>query len=114
MGADDGVLIDDDGLEGSDSLGVAKALAAAVKELNPDIILCGSRAVDYDQGQRGAMVAELLALPHLALAVSLQSDGTKVTMERPIEGKCSGSGASGLVTWVAPMQQEPALRVPAA
>jgi electron transfer flavoprotein beta subunit len=86
MGADDGVLIDDDGLEGSDSLGVAKALAAAAKELNPDIILCGSRAVDYDQGQRGAMVAELLALPHLALAVSLQSDGSKVSMERPIEG----------------------------
>jgi electron transfer flavoprotein beta subunit len=86
MGADDGVLIDDQALEGSDSLGVAKALAAAVRELNPDIIVCGSRAVDYDQGQRGAMVAELLDMPHLALAVSLQCDGNKVTIERPIEG----------------------------
>jgi electron transfer flavoprotein beta subunit len=86
MGADDGVLIDDPALEGSDALGVARALAVAVKELNPDVILCGSRAVDYDQGQRGAMVAELLELPHLALAVSLQSDGSKVSIERPIEG----------------------------
>ncbi len=60
MGADDGVLIDDPALDGSDALGVAKALAAAVKELNADVIVCGSRAVDYDQGQRGAMVAELL------------------------------------------------------
>jgi electron transfer flavoprotein beta subunit len=86
MGADDAVLIDDDALEGSDALGVARTLAAALKELNPDIILCGSRAVDYDQGQRGAMVAELFNVPHLALAVSLQSDGGKVTIERPIEG----------------------------
>jgi electron transfer flavoprotein beta subunit len=86
MGADDGVLIDDEALEGSDLLGVAKALAAAVQQLNPDIVLCGSRAVDYDQGQRGVMVAEILGLPHLALAVSLQSDGAKVTIERPIEG----------------------------
>jgi electron transfer flavoprotein beta subunit len=86
MGADDGVLIDDEALEGSDLLGVAKALASAVQQLSPDVILCGSRAVDYDQGQRGVMVAEMLGLPHLALAVSLQSDGAKVTIERPIEG----------------------------
>jgi electron transfer flavoprotein beta subunit len=86
MGADDAVLIDDPTLDGSDALGVAKALAAAVKELNADVIVCGSRAVDYDQGQRGAMVAELLDIPHLALAVSLQCDGGKVTIERPIEG----------------------------
>lgn len=86
MGAEKGVLIDDEALEGSDSLGIAKALCAAVKELAPDIVLCGSRAVDYDEGQRGAMVAELLGWPHLALAVSLESDGSKVSIERPIEG----------------------------
>lgn len=86
MGADKGVLVDDAALEGSDLLAIAKALSAAVKELNPDIILCGSRAVDYDEGQRGAMVAEFLGLPHLALAVSLDCDGSKVTIERPIEG----------------------------
>lgn len=86
MGADSGVLIDDPALEGSDALGVAKALAAAVQELKPDVILCGSRAVDYDEAQRGPMVAELLGWPHLALAVSLESDGGKVVIERPIEG----------------------------
>jgi electron transfer flavoprotein beta subunit len=86
MGADEAVLIEDEALEGSDLLGVSTALAAALQQLNPDVVLCGSRAVDYDQGQRGAMVAELLGLPHLALAVSLQSDGAKVTVERPIEG----------------------------
>lgn len=86
MGADTGILIDDPALEGSDSLGIAKALAAAVRELKPDIVLCGSRAVDYDQAQRGPMVAELLGWPHMALAITLESDGAKVTMDRPIEG----------------------------
>jgi electron transfer flavoprotein beta subunit len=32
------------------------------------------------------MVAELLGWPHLALAVSIDSDGSSVTIERPIEG----------------------------
>jgi len=86
MGADEGVLIDDDALEGSDSLGVARALASVLRELGPDIVLCGHRAVDYDQGQRGPMVAELLGWPHLGLAISIDSDGSKVTAERPIEG----------------------------
>ena len=86
MGADNGLLIDDPALEGSDPLGMAKALAAAVKELRPDIVLCGSRAVDYDEAQRGPIVAELLGWPHLALAVALDSDGSKVTIESPIEG----------------------------
>jgi electron transfer flavoprotein beta subunit len=86
MGADSGILIDDPALESSDALGVAKALAAAVQELKPDVILCGSRAVDYDQAQRGAMVAEFLGWPHVALAVALESDAKKVTVDRPIEG----------------------------
>jgi len=86
MGADSGVLIEDPALDGSDNLGVAKALAAAVKEIKPDIVLCGSRAVDYDEAQRGPMVAELLGWPHLAFAVAIDSDGSKVTIDRPIEG----------------------------
>jgi electron transfer flavoprotein beta subunit len=86
MGADSGVLVDDPDMEGADSLGVAKALAAAAKQLNPDIVLCGSRAVDYDLGQRGAMVAEFLQWPHVALATSIECDGSKVTIDRPIEG----------------------------
>lgn len=86
MGADAGVLIDDPALEGSDNLAVAKALAAAVQELKPDIVLCGSRAVDYDEAQRGPMVAELLGWPHLAFAVAIDSTENSVTIDRPIEG----------------------------
>jgi electron transfer flavoprotein beta subunit len=86
MGADDAILIDDPILADGDLLSAVRAMAVVVKDLNPDIICCGSKAVDYDQAQRGAMMAEFLGWPSLALAVSLDSDGTKVTIERPIEG----------------------------
>lgn len=86
MGADDAVLIDDPDMKRADFLQVTEALAAAVREMNPDIVLIGSRSVDYDQGQRGAILAQKLGWPHVALAVALECDGTKVTVERPIEG----------------------------
>ena len=95
MGADDAVLIDDSDMKRADFMRVTTALAAAAREKNPDIILIGSRTVDYDQGQRGAILAERLGWPHLALAVSLESDGTKVVVDRPIEG--------GKVTMEAPL-----------
>jgi electron transfer flavoprotein beta subunit len=72
MGADTGVLVDDSATEGSDALGKAKVLAAALKQLDCDLIFCGHRAVDDDENQVGIMVAELMGLPHLGLAVSIE------------------------------------------
>ncbi|HIC86447.1 MAG TPA: electron transfer flavoprotein subunit beta, partial [Desulfobacterales bacterium] len=54
MGADKGILITDDALQGSDSLAVAKALAAAIKDLQYDIIFTGQRGIDDDLGLVGA------------------------------------------------------------
>lgn len=95
MGADDAVLIDDPLMRDADFMRVTRALVAAAREKNPDIILIGSRSVDYDQGQRGAILAEMLGWPHLALAVSMESDGSTVLIDRPIEG--------GKVTLEAPL-----------
>ncbi|MEN6438926.1 MAG: electron transfer flavoprotein subunit beta/FixA family protein [Syntrophobacter sp.] len=95
LGVDDAMLVEDPAMKGADYLQVTRVLAAAVKERNADLILMGSRAVDYDQGQRGVMLAERLGWPHLPLAVSLESDGSKATIERPIEG--------GKVTLEAPL-----------
>mgnify|MGYP001300081078 CR=1 FL=1 len=86
MGADDAVLIDDPVLAEGDLFGAVRAMATAVKDLGPDVVCCGARAVDYDQAQRGAMMAEFLGWPHLAMAVSFNSDGRKIAIERPIEG----------------------------
>ena len=86
MGADQGVLVDDPGTEGSDGLGKAKVLAAALKNLEFDLICCGHRAVDDDENQVGIMVAELLGIPHLGLAISVEVANGKIKIERPIEG----------------------------
>ena len=86
MGADEGVLVDDPATEGSDALGKARVLAAALKNIDFDLVLCGHRAVDDDENQVGIMVAEFMEIPHLGLAVSIQVTDGKVRIERPVEG----------------------------
>lgn len=89
MGADKGILICDDALEGSDSLATAKALAAAIKDLEYDIIFTGQRGIDEDMGVVGASVAELLGIPQLSLIlkVDVAEDGQSVKVQRPVEGQ---------------------------
>ncbi len=88
MGADKGILVSDEALEGSDSLAVAKALAAAIKELDCDLIFSGQRGVDDDMGVVGANLAEFLDIPQLSVIdkVEVAEDGKSVKVNRPIEG----------------------------
>ena len=89
MGADKGILISDEALDGSDSLAVAKALAAAIKGLGYDLIFTGQRGVDDDMGVVGAALAELLGIPNVSLAVKedVAEDGKSITVRRPVEGQ---------------------------
>ncbi|RLB21352.1 MAG: electron transfer flavoprotein subunit beta [Deltaproteobacteria bacterium] len=89
MGADKGILITDDALEGSDSLATATALAAAIKDLEYDIIFAGQRGIDDDLGLVGASVAELLGIPHISLGIKVEvaEDGSSVKVHRPVEGQ---------------------------
>ena len=73
MGADDGALVTDDALAGSDALGTAKALAAAIKEIGFDIIFCATESTDGYSGMIPGMVAEFLGIPHLSFIRSLRS-----------------------------------------
>jgi electron transfer flavoprotein beta subunit len=86
MGADRGVLVDDPATEGSDALSKARVLAAGLRAIPFDLILCGHRAVDDDENQVGIMVAELLGIPHLPLAVTLEIQDGKAKIDRPVEG----------------------------
>ena len=89
MGADKGILISDEALEGSEPLARAKALAAAIKDLNCDLIFTGQRGVDDDMGVTGAALAQLLGIPSISLAVKVEvaGDGKTVTVHRPVEGQ---------------------------
>ena len=89
MGADKGVLISDEAIEGSDSLATAKALAAAIKDLEYDLIFTGQRGVDDDMGIVGASLAEFLDIPQLSLIIKVEvaEDGKSVKATRPVEGQ---------------------------
>jgi electron transfer flavoprotein beta subunit len=89
MGADKGILINDPALEGSDSIAVAKALAAAIKDLDYDLIFTGQRGVDDDMGLVGASLADFLDIPHISLIVKVEvsDDGKSVKVNRPVEGQ---------------------------
>jgi electron transfer flavoprotein beta subunit len=82
MGAESGVLITDPGLAGSDALGTARALAAALKGRDWDIVICGTESYDGSTGMVPAQLAELLGVPHLSFAKKLEVEGTKVTVQR--------------------------------
>jgi electron transfer flavoprotein beta subunit len=89
MGADKGILINDDALVGSDSIATAKALAAAIKVLEYDLIFTGQRGIDEDMGTVGAGLAEFLGIPQLSLVikVDVSEDGKSIKVTRPVEGQ---------------------------
>ncbi|MBN1104151.1 MAG: electron transfer flavoprotein subunit beta/FixA family protein [Deltaproteobacteria bacterium] len=89
MGADKGILISDPAVEGSDAIAVAKALAAAIKDLPYDLIFTGLRGVDDDMGLVGASLAEYLGIPHMSVVVKLEvaEDGKSLKAHRPVEGQ---------------------------
>ncbi len=86
MGADRGLLVNNDGLEKLDSLATAEVLAAAIKAEEVDLVLCGKQGIDEDNMHIGTMVAELLNWPHINVINKLSLDGKTATVEREVEG----------------------------
>jgi electron transfer flavoprotein beta subunit len=85
MGADSGVLVSDDALTGSDAIGTARVLAAALKKLGFDLALFGSAAADSYGGVVPSAVAELLDMPLLSFASKLDVDGGTAKIQRQAE-----------------------------
>jgi electron transfer flavoprotein beta subunit len=80
-------VLRDPAFAGSDALGTATVLAAALRPFSPDLILCGKLSIDSENSAVGIMVAELLDLPHVSVASSLELDGeTRLEVKREIEG----------------------------
>lgn len=87
MGADRAFLIDNTGLESDDSLIVARILSAFAKKEGFDLILCGRQAIDDENANVGAMVAEMLGIPHASAVISFEVvDGKSVRIDNEIEG----------------------------
>lgn len=74
LGADRGVHLVDPAFAGSDTLATARALAAALRREGFDLVLCGRSSVDAETGQVGPEVAELLDLPQVTVARTIEID----------------------------------------
>ncbi len=82
MGADRGVLITDEQLAGADVLLTARALAAAIKPEQPDLVICATESYDGSTGMVPPMLAELLGLPQLTIVKKVEIDGTTIKVHR--------------------------------
>ena len=82
MGADRGVLITDEQLAGADVLLTARALAAAIKPEQPDLVICATESYDGSTGMVPPMLAELLGVPQLTIVKKVEIDGTTIKVHR--------------------------------
>lgn len=87
MGADSALHLKDPAFETTDTLGVARALAGAIRTLGQvDLVLTGQQGVGGDNSQVPGLLAELLDMPQVTMAVKLEIDDAKATIEREILG----------------------------
>jgi electron transfer flavoprotein beta subunit len=82
MGAHRGILITDPGLENSDALSTARAIAAAIEGQSYELIICGTESTDGSSGAVPAQLAELLGLPLLSFAKKLEVTNGKAQIDR--------------------------------
>src|SRR3954471_23217078 len=85
MGADRAVLISDSSLEGADLLGTATALAGALEQEAPDLVLFGQQSADGGGAVLWAAVAERLRQPVISQVSELTAEGGSVTGKRQTE-----------------------------
>ena len=83
MGSDELILLEDPAFENSDSWSTAYALSMAIKKIGEfDLIFCGRQAADWDSGQVGSGIAEILGIPSVTLARKVEINDGKATVER--------------------------------
>ena len=83
IGADDAVRVN---AEPTDSLFVARQIAAHAKEGGYDLILMGRESIDFNGGMVHGMVGELLGIPSISPVMTLEIEGDMAKMSREIEG----------------------------
>jgi electron transfer flavoprotein beta subunit len=86
MGADKAVHVTDDAIHGSCAPQTSEIIAAALKQLEFDIVLCGAESTDGQVSVMPALLSERLGIPQLSGARKLTVEGTTVRVERQTDG----------------------------
>jgi electron transfer flavoprotein beta subunit len=82
MGADDATIVSDAGFAGSDVWVTGQALAAALKKIGFDLVICGGLAEDGNTGGVVGALAEHLGVPGLTNAAKIDVADNKLTVQR--------------------------------
>ena len=95
IGADEAVVLRQEGYRGDKPSSNAKVLSKAIREMKPELVICGVQGIDYYQGATGPMIAHMLGIPHIAGVTNLEFNNKTFTAKRQIEGglqiiECSG------------------------
>lgn len=86
MGADEGILVSDPALDGSDHLTIAKVLSKVLGTLQWDLVLCGRLATDDNASVVGAALAEYLGTPQATAISKLELRDGVAVVDREVEG----------------------------
>ena len=84
-GADRAIHIAGENLGHLSPYAAASALAEAIRDEKPDLVLTGLQSDDFGYGQTGVILAELLALPHATIVIELDVSGEKLRVKRELE-----------------------------
>jgi electron transfer flavoprotein beta subunit len=86
-GADRAIHVKDDALTGADPLGVARAIAAAIKDEGFALILAGLQADDDNYTQTPGLVARLLGRPCATAVLKIEPGDGVIRVERELENQ---------------------------
>jgi len=87
-GADRAIRVWDEAIEGSDSIAVARVLAAVARKEKPDMLFAGVQSSDHAFASTGIATASLLDWPHAAVLTHLEytPGGKSAVFRRELEG----------------------------
>src|SRR5256885_4918045 len=84
-GADRAIHVVGDNLAHLFPYPAANALAQAVREEQPDLVMTGLQSDDYGYAQTGVIMAELLGLPHATIVIEIDATGEQLRVKRELE-----------------------------
>ncbi len=87
MGADKGILVTDRRLAGADTWATSQTIAAAIRNLEYDLIITGRQAIDGDTAQVGPQISEHLGIPVISYAEELKVEGDSVIVKRQYDDR---------------------------
>lgn len=86
MGCDDAVLLEDAAFADGDAWTTANVLAAAIEKIGGyDLVVTGRQAADWDAGQVGAGLSELLGVPGVMPARGIEVSEGRAKIQRIVD-----------------------------